>query len=137
MTVSDTIERVARAWAVMDGKADKFDAGKDHAPDHPDYTGHYDGYMCEAEDLLTALRPGDELPNGLVVVSRRATDEMIEAARETSGWHDVQRAIVAAQVAIGPVCGWLRRNEDHPIGQIWSAMLSASRPEGDKEAGDE
>jgi hypothetical protein len=45
------IENVARAWASMDGKLDKFHACK--ADKELDKTqGHYMGYLIDAEELI-------------------------------------------------------------------------------------
>lgn len=46
-----TIEDLARAWASMDGKRDKFDAEKGMSAADAVY-GHYLGYICEAEEIL-------------------------------------------------------------------------------------
>lgn len=49
----DLIERVARAWASIDGKAETFDREK--AIVYPNWegdSGTYEGYMTEAEELL-------------------------------------------------------------------------------------
>lgn len=51
MEAPEFVERVARAWASMDGKADRFDACK--ADPLLDATeGHYQGYIADAEELL-------------------------------------------------------------------------------------
>ena len=47
-----TVEDLARAWASMDGKRDKFDAEKDKPASEAIY-GHYLGYLTEAEEVLT------------------------------------------------------------------------------------
>lgn len=44
------IERIARAWASIDGKVDLFDACK-AAPKREQTEGYYGGYMAEAEEL--------------------------------------------------------------------------------------
>ena len=52
------IERFARAWASIDGKVDTFDRERGKPIPHMDdmkeegWTGHYVGYMAEAEELL-------------------------------------------------------------------------------------
>lgn len=56
MRSEEMIERVARAWATMDGKADLFDREKglpisEHIDD-PTFTGAYEGYMEEARELM-------------------------------------------------------------------------------------
>jgi len=44
------VERMARAWASIDGKADKFELCKrDRAAE--DKMGHYLGYLSDAEEL--------------------------------------------------------------------------------------
>jgi hypothetical protein len=49
-----TVEEVARAWASLDGNRDEFDREKTGAKI---VTGHYEGYIADAEALLqTALR---------------------------------------------------------------------------------
>lgn len=48
------VERFARAWASIDGKAEAFDRERGTAIeyDDPSYTGHFEGYMAEAKELL-------------------------------------------------------------------------------------
>lgn len=48
------VERFARAWASIDGKSEAFDRERGIAPDYddPEYTGHFEGYMAEARELL-------------------------------------------------------------------------------------
>jgi hypothetical protein len=52
------VERFARAWASIDGKAEVFDRERGMGiPDHEDweelkFTGHFEGYMAEAAELL-------------------------------------------------------------------------------------
>ena len=45
-----TIEDLARAWASIEGKRDEFDTGK---IDPDELTGHYGGFVAEAEELVT------------------------------------------------------------------------------------
>lgn len=55
MSECDTVivERFARAWASIDGKAEAFDRERDGMDyDNPAYTGHFEGYMAEAHELL-------------------------------------------------------------------------------------
>lgn len=51
MITEKMIEELARAWASIDGKADKFDACKAD-PVLEDDLGHYGGYIAEAQELL-------------------------------------------------------------------------------------
>lgn len=56
----DIVRAFAAAWASIDGKLDAFEReanGMDY--DDPDYTGHYEGYMYEAAELLS--RAGDRI----------------------------------------------------------------------------
>ncbi len=48
------VERFARAWASIDGKTEAFDRerGGGMEYDDPAYTGHFEGYMAEAKELL-------------------------------------------------------------------------------------
>lgn len=46
-----TVEDLARAWASIDGKRDSFDAGR-NVSEMEDETGHYAGYVVEAEEIL-------------------------------------------------------------------------------------
>jgi hypothetical protein len=48
------VERFARAWASIDGKTEAFDRERGGAVDFddPTYTGHFEGYMAEARELL-------------------------------------------------------------------------------------
>lgn len=46
-----TVEDLARAWASIDGKRDEFDEGKGKSV-FDDRTGHYAGYVVEAEEQL-------------------------------------------------------------------------------------
>lgn len=51
MSLDSVIEELARAWASIDGKADKFDACKVDATLEEEL-GHYEGYITEAAELL-------------------------------------------------------------------------------------
>jgi hypothetical protein len=48
---------LAKAMATMDGVLDAFlsEASGAVDPNHPAYTGHFDGYMAEAAAILEAL----------------------------------------------------------------------------------
>jgi uncharacterized protein YuzE len=46
-----TVEDLARAWASLDGKPDKFDKAKDPGTSEAAH-GHYLGYLSEAEEVL-------------------------------------------------------------------------------------
>jgi hypothetical protein len=48
------VEAFAEAWASIDGKLDAFNREKGGAIHYndPTYTGHYEGYMAEANELL-------------------------------------------------------------------------------------
>lgn len=49
----EIVEAFAAAWASIDGKLEAFErekGGMDY--DDPQYTGHYEGYMYEAAELL-------------------------------------------------------------------------------------
>jgi hypothetical protein len=50
----ETVEAFASAWASIDGKLDAFnrERGAGVSRDDPTYTGHYEGYMAEAQELL-------------------------------------------------------------------------------------
>lgn len=48
------IEALASAWASIDGKLDKFYAGKGQ-PFEDQPGGHYDGYIAEAEEIASRL----------------------------------------------------------------------------------
>jgi len=50
----EVVEAFAAAWASIDGKLDAFLREKGGAihHDNPTYTGHYEGYMAEANELL-------------------------------------------------------------------------------------
>lgn len=50
----DVVEAFASAWASIDGKSAQFEAERrgDRGPGDPDYTGHFEGYMAEANELL-------------------------------------------------------------------------------------
>lgn len=55
----DHIERFARAWASIDGRLEAFDREKDGAIpcDDPTYTGHHEGYIEDAKELLERALP--------------------------------------------------------------------------------
>ena len=61
-------------------------------------------FAREAKAALSTLRPGDELPGGLVCVSKKATQAMSDA-------------------------GWIDKEDVSPA-EIWSAMLAAAKEEG-------
>ena len=48
---------LAKVWATMDGKLDAFLAEEfgSVTPNQPGFTGHFDGYMAEAEHMLEEL----------------------------------------------------------------------------------
>jgi hypothetical protein len=48
---------LAKTWATMDGKLEAFlaEANGTIPHTHPAYTGHYAGYMVEADELLLGL----------------------------------------------------------------------------------
>jgi len=53
----DIVRAFAAAWASIDGKLEAFEReslGMDY--DDPLYTGHYEGYMAEASELLRRAR---------------------------------------------------------------------------------
>ena len=53
-------EAIARAWASIDGKLEAFERernGMDY--DDPDYTGHYEGYLAEADELMARSGAAD------------------------------------------------------------------------------
>ena len=50
----EVVRAFASAWASIDGKSEEFEREADGSLpyDHPQYTGHYEGYMTEANELL-------------------------------------------------------------------------------------
>jgi hypothetical protein len=61
----DIVTAFASAWASIDGKLPDFirESGGSVHPNDPTYTGHYEGYMFEAADLLN--RAGSRLRDRL------------------------------------------------------------------------
>ena len=51
MTYDEIVEKIARAWASMDGKTAHFDRGKAD-PDYDRDIGHFMGYIEEAKELI-------------------------------------------------------------------------------------
>lgn len=49
------VEALADAWASIDGKVDKFRAGKGCASIEDEPGGHYSGYMAEADEMIRRL----------------------------------------------------------------------------------
>lgn len=49
------IEALADAWASIDGKVEKFRAGKGAASIEDEPGGYYSGYMSDAEELAMRL----------------------------------------------------------------------------------
>jgi hypothetical protein len=55
-------EALAHAWASIDGKLDAFKREREQFADDtfdgdaPDYTGHYEGYVAEAEEMIRRMR---------------------------------------------------------------------------------
>ena len=52
------IERLARAWASIDGKAERFDAGKKD-PELMSQDGTFEGYIAETEELCKRAKLWD------------------------------------------------------------------------------
>lgn len=54
----DAIEALAESWASIDGNLEPFRTERDSGMTHhdPGYTGHYDGYMVEAAEMIQRLR---------------------------------------------------------------------------------
>jgi hypothetical protein len=50
-------EALARVWATMDGKLEAFlrEKSGDISVKDPSYTGHYEGYMIEADAVIDGL----------------------------------------------------------------------------------
>lgn len=46
------VEDIARAWASIDGHRDEFDAERDKSVFDEGVTGHYAGYIVEAEEMI-------------------------------------------------------------------------------------
>lgn len=59
----DVVEAFAAAWASIDGKLFLFNDDKTLRPNDPTYSGHYEGYMAEADELLR--RAAKRLPAGM------------------------------------------------------------------------
>ena len=51
----DRIEALADAWASIDGKLEKFRAGKGAADIRDEPGGHWSGYMEEAREMIQRL----------------------------------------------------------------------------------
>lgn len=66
MTYEEIVEKVARAWASIDGKAEAFDEGKKGFTEDLNVGGHYMGYMEEAKELLKR----SDMETMLMVVSK-------------------------------------------------------------------
>lgn len=69
------VERTARAWASMDGKAEAFDACKAD-PAREETEGRYGGYLTEAKELLRRSGVAD------AITTLRARAEAAEADAE-------------------------------------------------------
>lgn len=95
MTVEDTIKRVARA-----------------IDDAYDIRSEGDLSVEQAIAALSSLRPGDKLPNGLVVVPEEPTQAMLRAGADASLSIDDP--------------GWMRVRDAE---EVWPAMLSAAANE--------
>ena len=75
--MSDMVENLARAWAEIDGKGERFD--KDKAGELDKLDGTYEGYMTEAQMLLWGSGLKDEIDR-----LRELAFEYINDALETS-----------------------------------------------------
>lgn len=69
MTYEEIVEKVAKAWASMDGKAEEYEEGKKGFVEDLNSGGHYMGYMEEAKELLKR----SDLERTLKVVSKVIT----------------------------------------------------------------
>ncbi|PZQ99231.1 MAG: hypothetical protein DI533_00550 [Cereibacter sphaeroides] len=94
----DVIERVARAWAGIDGKTALFDECKVD-PEAEEAEGTYEGYRSDAEELLRrsdlaaqvirlteALRESDRLLAIVYAAYVSFEADMIENAPPEEGW---------------------------------------------------
>lgn len=71
----DLVESVARAWASIDGRAERFESGKIN-----DHDGHYEGYMAEADELLKRSGVAD-----LIERQSRINEDMDDAWTGSNG----------------------------------------------------
>jgi len=58
MSERPEVEALAEAWASIDGKLASFQRERsqpDMAWDHPEFKGHYVGYISEAEEMIRRL----------------------------------------------------------------------------------
>lgn len=86
------VTRVARAWASIDGKADRFDACKaDPALDKTD--GSYSGYLEDARELLSRSGVADAIAalRGQAEAVREALADMMEAVCGDDGFAECVR----------------------------------------------
>lgn len=91
MTVEDTIERVARAMHDWCERQDEHWPRKPNAWEEIHETAKQE--MRETVlALLSSLRPGDDLGNGLVAVPKEPTRAMVDAGKHAPAW-DVQETI--------------------------------------------
>lgn len=74
------IEAMARSWASIDGNLEAFNAerGNHVGPDDRGFTGHYEGYLSEAKELLD--RTQEHNPEvGWYVSAESAFDDRLDA----------------------------------------------------------
>jgi hypothetical protein len=127
------VEAVARAWASIDGHADEFDREKDGGLEYEDpaFTGHYEGYMAEAQELLnrsglaTALAAKDaelaELRHECQLSMRTIADERARAER-------AEAQLAEAKKALEPVIDFIDRVSGAALG---IAMSGDNHPNPD------
>ena len=122
----DLVERVARAWASIDGKADLFDNDDGRDPT----LGYRDGYIFEAEELLAR--------SGLADLITAQAERIKALEGRLSGLHEAHaKTVDTANEQFhranrhGSVLQWIAEHGDGEARQRARAALAQGQKEGE------
>ncbi len=115
MSNRDVINALAESWASIDGKLDAYDRERDmRLSDHMrnlEFTGAYEGYQCEAEEMMRRLeRRGFEIvpiKDWNDMADAPETGEFLAERQTTGDWLVVVRHDLTPTSVVNPATGLL------------------------------